>query len=305
MAKFKIGIKCMWLNDGSYANFIGDAQVVEGWVKYLRRRDDVEYVIANGNKNNPKIWNDKPFHAVIHFHPWLPLEIGCLNILYAQNAWPPHAWPGGTVGEFHRCKSRFDGYIFVSEGLREHCEADGPVIPFGSDPEEMYYEYDEKYAHPVCFVGNDIRGRETNERYLLPAISQGLVIYGGPWPAPYAACHRGKIAQEELHKVYSSAKINLNFHHGEHALHGTPNQRLYDILACGGNVLSDYHDGMLPFAGPVLFTDGDEELKNSIRDLVGCECSDEIRKSRRDFILAHHTYAHRVAVLVDYLKGIM
>lgn len=316
MTKLKIGIALAWENGPRIANAVGDHYVAMAWKKYLERRDDVASVAINA----PGAYASDVTHLV-HMQHWLPLHPTAKNVLYMQNAWdgktpvPTRSFrdytPSAmldTVGVFREYKGLYDAFLFPSQGLMDACHdnPDSLVLPFACDHELMRYEYDEKYAAPVVFVGNDIRGEATNERYLIPALPK-LHLYGGPFRDPrLQAVHKGKVPQEDLHKVYSSARVMLDVTHGEWKKHGLANQRVYDILACGGTVLTDNQAVNTFF--PTTVTMGDEDTSHWIRilsNLPDTEDDEAIRQDRRDFILSAHTYEHRVADLMAWLKELV
>ncbi len=284
-------------------NVQGDEAVARAWQKYLSRRDDVEWVRLVG----PDDRIEGECHVVVHFNPFLPLHAGAANVLYLQNAYPPELHPGGTAGVFERTRSRFRGFIFTSTRLKAAC-CDGAVIPFAADPEELYPIPDDRYRHPVAFVGNDIRGPEVNLRYLIPALPFGLVIYGNPaWVPPLAVCCRGKVPQSDLPRVFSSSQVNLNAHIPEHVRYDTVNLRVFEVLASGGFLVSDEIPTLRDeFADAVVCTSGYEDLWARLV----CWLADGEKRSRlategRRLILARHTYAHRVGTLVEYLDQVL
>lgn len=299
--RMRIGIQMMWMNGTGLQNHIGDHGVADAWAKYLRRRDDIESVEVFGGG---RMQND--CDVLINFHPGLPTHARAKNILYSQNAWSEEQHPGGTVGVFNAVKDRYQGYLFPSEKLRQLCGGEGAVIPFAADPERFYYQPDPRFEHPVCFVGNDIRGPEVNEAYLIPAIPHGLVIYGGPYSDPrLQAVHRGRLSEEDLPKAYSSARVNLNLTIPEHAKNGVINSRIYEILACGGVIVTDVGVACDDLHGRrELFVDAE-----SLAWLGGTMCDNDWREKHRtlsrDAILANHTWEHRMSDLMVYLKGIL
>jgi hypothetical protein len=312
--KLKIGLALAWQNDGRHANWIGDAGVAECWAKYLRRRDDVESVTIFGMKTCYAPDTD----CIIHFHHWLRLHPTAKNILYMQNCWSPGCDVPGFVGMIHTgtadvfnvVKHRFDGYLFPCDGLRAACGVEGDVVPFATDAEEFTYQPDDRFKGGLYFVGNDIRGDEANERYLVPALKHGLRIFGGPYRDPrLQAVNGGKLPQEDLPKLYSSAAVVLNVTHPEWRKYSLVNQRLYDINACGGTVVSDYfdrgndEDEMVNFAE--LMTDGYVDMARCIDFCKRFPITDEDRDANRDHILRHHTYEHRAASVVEYVKELL
>lgn len=303
--KLRIGIK-LWrigtLEKKWIGNVNGDEQVARYWRKYLLRSNEVDYVFLYGPADQPH----DSLHVIIHFNPFLEPQPGVRNVLYLQNAFPRENFPGGTIGVFEAVQSRFEGYIFTSQALMAACRP-GAVIPFATDPEVFFPQKSELYSHPVCFVGNDIRGPAVNHRYLIPALPFGLVIYGNTWAPPLSTAVRGKLPDLDLPKVYTSAAINLNAHIAEHVEWDTINLRVYDALACGGFVLSDYVPSLAgAFGEAVVATKGDEDLwakliRYSI-DQVGRQKRVEIG---RKIVLNDHTYQKRMHTLISYLRALL
>jgi len=284
-------------------NVQGDEQVARGWQKYLLRCDEVESVNLYPREGTIK----ETLDALIHFTPFGDLHTGAPNILYLQNAFPPDVFDGGTVGVFRATRDRFDGFLFTSSELARAC-ADGGVVPFATDPEIFFPQADAQLAHRVAFVGNDIRGPEVNHRYFLPALPFGLVIYGNrAWHPPLDRACRGKIAAEDLPKLYSSANVNLNAHITEHVLWNTVNLRVYDILASGGFVISDRTRELEDeFGDSVICTEGEEDLwAKLVRYLADPQARRTFGENGRNLVCDRHTYAERARVVVDFLYDIL
>ena len=306
MKKPIIGIRLNEIHtfDLNYRGFMnGDELIARCWVKYLQRHDQVESVFLYG----PQGAIDEPIDVLIHFNPHLELHPKAKNVLYLQNAFPATDHPGGTVGVFQRACHRFDAYIFTSRKLMESC-APGAIVPFAADPEMFFPQPTGRYALPVTFVGNNIRTFETNQRYLAPALPFGLVIYGGGWHmSPFVTAYRGKLPMDDLAALYTDCAINLNAHIIEHREMNLINMRIYEILACGGFVMSDHVPAVVEeFGDVVVSTDGDEDMWAK---LVRYLPDDAERKRRsiegRRRVLARHSYEYRVDTVCRFLKEIL
>jgi spore maturation protein CgeB len=306
-------------------NVQGDELVARCWSKYLARHPAVGRIVLYG-QGQP---HPGDLDLVIHFHPDLEGHPAARNFLYLQNVFPAELFPGGTLGVFQKVKHRFDGFLFTSQRLMRAC-APGAVIPFATDP-ELFRPGPGTGGSPatasaspgsgsgsgpnrsgprpgapaVTFVGNNIRGERCNQRYLVPALPFGLAIYGNnAWQAPLVAACRGKVPMEELPALYAGSPVNLNAHIPDHVAFDTLNQRLYDILACGGFVISDRIDALESvFEDAVLTTDGDDDLWAKLV----CSLADgDDRRRRADkgrrLVLDRHTYAHRCAAVVEFLQ---
>jgi spore maturation protein CgeB len=284
-------------------NVQGDELIARGWQKYLLRRDDIESVYLYGAAGTIA----EELDVLIHFHPALELHPKVKNILYLQNAFPKEKYSGGTIGVFNKVKEQFNGYIFTSQNLMQAC-ASGAIIPFATDPEFFFYQPSTLYEHPIAFVGNDIRGSIINQRYFVPALPFGLVIYGNrTWKPPLSTACRGKLPMPDLPKLYSSTFINLNAHIQEHIEWNTINSRIYDILACEGFILSDSTESLANvFGEAVVLTEGDEdEWAKLVRYLADTQERRRRAQEGRKIVLSDHTYTNRVETLVTFLKELL
>jgi spore maturation protein CgeB len=149
--------------------------------------------------------------------------------------------------------------------------------------------------------------------YLTAAQAFGLTIYGdGLWGKreysgnlinSYAG--RSLDYETETPDVYAASTINLNLFHPQ-IIEGVP-MRVYDVLACGGFLLSQYR--------PVLeeqFTIGkDLDVFHNPHELAEkvdyyLQYEDErnaIAQHGQQTVLQHHTYSQRLQQIVEWLDG--
>lgn len=305
--KLRLGLRLIGLGTFDVnrpGNMQGDELVGRCWQKYLSRHPQVDSVTLYGRTQA----HPDDVDVVIHFHPDLETHPRARNYLYLQNVFPAELFDGGTVGAFQRAKSRFDGYLFTSERLMKAC-APGAVIPFATDPEQfrpMAAPPGAPAPPAVTFVGNNIRGERCNRRYLEPALPYGLVLYGNNlWQEPLASVCRGKLPMEDLPALYAQCPVNLNAHIPDHIAFDTLNQRLYDILACGGFVISDRIDSLeTVFEDAVMTTEGDDDLWARL----AMSLADPAERRRRAdlgrrLVLERHTFAERSAAVMQYLAA--
>jgi spore maturation protein CgeB len=308
MKKFKIGIHLLGIDTfdiNKPGNFQGDELIGRGWQKYLARYEQIERADIYGAQD--AMMDD--LDVVIHFNPFIDKHPTAKNILYLQNAYPKEDYKGGTVGVFNYFKDKFDGYIFTSERLMKSC-ADGAVVPFATDPEIFQPEPSGEYDLPVSFVGNaNVRSHYTNQRYFAPALPFGLVVYGNMWQdyPPISKAWKGRLPMPDLCKLYTGSHINLNAHITQHYEMDTINLRIYDILACGGFIISDHVDSLQEtFGDVVVITDGYEDEWAKIAYYLS---NPELRKKKaeegRKLVLSHHSYEHRMKTVVKYLEEIL
>lgn len=113
-------------------------------------------------------------------------------------------------------------------------------VPQFTNPEKFYPDPDPALAVDILFVGSNWHDR-TSLRYALEA-GFTVAVYGYNWqgivpPEMYKAPY---IANTELNRYYSSAKIVLNDHRPDMKDFGFVNNRIYDATAAGALVISDY-----------------------------------------------------------------
>jgi hypothetical protein len=272
------------------ANVQGDEMVARAWAKYLSRDPRVERAELNGLE---------PADACVSFTPFAKGTSG-LQVLYLQNVFPEPEWPG-TVEMFTRARPHFDAFVFPSPGLRDRC-CDGLVLQFAVDP-EIYFPRGKADAPPVVFVGNNIRDRETTERYILACRDQGLAVFGNQAAWNDAVC-RGKCSVEDEATMYANAGVCLNVHLREHLEFGCFNFRIFAALACGGFVISDRSPQLeAEFGGCIQFTDGGDDLRQLVDlYLAHPEWTQPYRDAGRRLVLERHTFAHRMTELVNWLE---
>jgi len=108
----------------------------------------------------------------------------------------------------------------------------------------------------------------------------------------------------DLPRFYPCSKINFNC--TSRQMIGAVNQRVFDVPACGGFLLTDYREQMENLfdldTEAVVFRSAED-----VPDLVGSLLADEPRRRRvaeaaRRRILAEHTYARRVAALLAVMR---
>lgn len=113
-------------------------------------------------------------------------------------------------------------------------------VPQFTNPEKFYPAPDAAYQTDILFVGSNWHDR-TSLRYALES-GFTVAVYGYHWQNKIPAeMYKGEyIANTELNRHYSSAKIVLNDHRPDMKAAGFVNNRIYDATAAGALVISDY-----------------------------------------------------------------
>ena len=153
--------------------------------------------------------------------------------------------------------------------------------PQFTNPEKFFYEFDKTKAHDILFVG-----RPGYERISAKwAIESGfdVALYGNGWQdkAPIEFFKGDYIDNEELHKYYASSKIVLNDTRGDMKKAGFISNRVFDVTASGGFLISDYMEEIEQFYGdsiPMFKTK--EELKELI-DYYLAHPDERIKKAKK------------------------
>jgi GT2 family glycosyltransferase len=184
-----------------------------------------------------------------------------------------------------------------------------PVEPMlqCTEPSRFRLDEDEAAETEVLFVGNS-RGRL--RPIVRDALAAGvdLTLYGAHWrklvpPEVVAGDH---IPNEHLPRAYRTAGVVLNDHWSDMRRDGFLSNRLFDLAACGANVVSDAVEGIDEvFEGLVRTYDDPDQLGPVIA--AALERRGEERDRRRELaarIAEEHSFAARAKRLVQVVEGL-
>lgn len=319
-----IGFYMKWekgLSSQPRRNVIGEEYYIEAMCRCLRELSGVESAELYAPNHLP----EKKIDVMVHLNDTAPMGVADRNVLYPQNG---HA-QGSDVALEELTKNGYDGYILLSEKLINVHRSkgfDGAHIPYGADI-ELFYPRDKDLSLEcdVSYAGNDIKGKERTERYLLPATRFNLGLYGN-WAignpvrndilsrfglSPYeryritlSKMSRGNISPERLPMLYSSSRINLNVTQQDAVDWDFWILRPLEVMACGGFLISDRIPCLeREFAGGAVFTDGGEGLVKNIEYYLDNEDERE-RIARRgiEIVRERHSIKDRARDLYEYLR---
>jgi len=166
---------------------------------------------------------------------------------------------------------------------------------------------EDRYRHPIVMVANHNRTREEVERYILPLLPLGLVIYGHGWERePELAASgvlRGGIHPSEVPALYSSCDLVLSCHTAWHRNNDVPTSRLWEATCCGATLLSDkVPTAEKLFAETIAFNDGGDDLVRQAQALL----ADPARRramaaGARERVEAGLTFRHHARRLLEFL----
>lgn len=269
----------------------------------------------------------EPIDVMVYLNDNSPYEKHARrHVLYWQNGYAKHS-AGSMVERIGQ--RQYDGYIFFSRKLLDIHRSrgkEGLFLPFGVDLDAFYPKAkDTRLSHEVAYVGNDIKGDQATMRYLYPAVDFDFGLYGNwkipvarykfwknwGWKAPYKKVFekisRGKIPQEDVPSLYSTAKINLNCTIESCIEWDVITLRTYEVLACKGFLITD----IVPVAwetmqGCMVFTQGAAQLKEQIKYYLAHEdqrC--QIAQAGYEYVLKHASIDVRARELMEYLGKVV
>ncbi|GHT87338.1 hypothetical protein FACS1894137_14490 [Spirochaetia bacterium] len=323
----RVGFYISW-NIGSLeaknGNVIGEELLCRSFIKYLHKNYDITVDLYA-----PNHLPDSKLDIMIYMNDDIPnIQWAAKNIIYLQNGFES----GGDLVLKNIQKRGYDGYIFYSHKLFElnkELGGQGIYLPFSADTEEFYPRApNPSYAFDCAYVGNDIKGKERSERFILPALNYNFGLFGY-WPKrtlkqqikqclgfskpmytyqiQLSEIARGKIPQSEVPVLYSSAKINLNCTIQDCVDMNTITSRTFEVLACKGFLITD----KVPIAEELLkdcvvFTNGGQELAEQIEYYLAYpEKCRKIAERGYQYTIKYATREARVKELYDYLIKIV
>ena len=181
-------------------------------------------------------------------------------------------------------------------------------LPQGMDPEvdRPASEVPEAYRTEVAFIGN---GRHPHRLPVLRAVAGAarLQIRGPGWePAagtpPVAG---GPVYGVEYARAVAGAAISLGINAVAEMsrLTGSASNRMWKVMGCGGFYLGEWVGGMDAFAREgehcAWYRTPDEAVAQVRRYLADPAARARIAEAGRRHALAHHTYAHRVGLVLE------
>lgn len=148
---------------------------------------------------------------------------------------------------YHKINPRI---VEVSNIILSSLDMNQTFVLDGIVPQQISEIDDLKYTgNLVTYIEN--KAAYLRRKYYLDSLAdQNLHIFGDAewanpaWVGKAASCYTGKRLDyfTELPRLYATAKINLNIFHPQCV--SAPNPRVYDVLACGGFLLTSHNPGL-------------------------------------------------------------
>lgn len=210
-----------------------------------------------------------------------------------------------TIDEYNL----YNYVYFASERMKRKI---GPKLKSNSDvllqcvdEETMTYVEKNEKEYELLFVGNSRHVYRQILKDLLPT-EHKLSVYGRQWEEfpvqEYVVSDY--INNEEVGQAYHDAKILLNDHWDDMKKLGIISNRIFDALAVGAFVISDYMPEIDElFGGAVVTYKTKEELREKIDYYLShAKERDEIAKKGQHDVLNNHTFAKRIKKIVDLIE---
>lgn len=319
----KLGFYIKWPQGSlkSKQNVLGDELIANAMCRSLSKNSNVHSCELFSPNHLP----DQKLDVMVYLNDTKPNnDWASKHVLYLQNAYGKGS--DKTITKLH--KYGYDGYAFISEKLLQFHNKSGKrgiFLPFGVDIDTFYpREPDSEYEFDVAYVGNDIKGEYRTNKYLFPAAKFNMGLFGN-WKIPHARfliwknwkkqpeyrrvfekITRGKIPQEEVPVLYSSAKINLNCTIQDCVDWDVITLRTYEVLACKGFLISDKTQiAEKTMSNCMVFTDGDEDMSEKIEYYLDHENErKKIAQNGYKYVIKNATIDARMNEFLKYIEDI-
>jgi len=169
------------------------------------------------------------------------------------------------------------------------------VLLQATDPERFNLNVGKMAHHELLFVGNSRSIYRPVVKFLVEG-GYDLAIYGLGWENFVDAAHiKGRnILNTELGSYYAGANVVFNDHWQSMSSNGFISNRLYDCVACGSFVISDFVEGIDQIFGQSVYQYKDFSGIKSMLASRERWPTKEVLRSSSEYILANHTYGARM-----------
>lgn len=152
--------------------------------------------------------------------------------------------------------------------------------------------------HDLIFLGNARASRSDGRAIVRDMIRTGLdfKVWGNLWESLLPAENYGGGYWDygRLEELYASAKITLNDHHPDMEREGFVSNKVFDILASGGFVISGKNKGIAPlFEDAVPEYESADHLKAMVKYYLGHPDERQRLMAKGQKIARTHTYGQR------------
>ena len=184
-------------------------------------------------------------------------------------------------------------------------------IPQFTKIDHFYPAYKEEYKSKILYIANQWRGLDTRKTVKY-AINNNIEIdvYGLNWKDRLDENNKhllkgDYISNDELKYYYSSADIVLNDTRDDMIEAGFISNRIFDVTACGGFIISDYIEGIEEIYGDAIpMYKTEEEFVELVKYYLEHEEErKEKAKRAQEITKKHFTSDKIVAKMLEIMKG--
>lgn len=190
------------------------------------------------------------------------------------------------------------------------------VLPFGAQVKiHNPIDKDKEKLGEVAFAGTwynngHLDRRKNMENILKPALKYNFHIYDRNYnftasksytfPDIFQPCNKGCIPYEQMYQTYKKYNVFLNVN----SIDDSPtmfSRRVFELLACGTNVISSYSLGIENmFSEVVKLSRNEEDTQKYLEFLLkDKELSDRLALQGQREVFSKHTYTHRFESILD------
>lgn len=169
-----------------------------------------------------------------------------------------------------------------------------------------FREHENHPDTPGVFVGNS---RDEYREIVRWSVEGGLdlQIFGQRWQnfVPAEMIKKENVSNHELADVYVGGRFVLNDHWASMRDFGIISNRIFDVVACGGRLVSDYIDSVGPLLGNVVeMVKSQEELKATL-DRPISQTSRAHRRAASDLVHKEHSFDARARQIVSHIGDML
>ena len=174
------------------------------------------------------------------------------------------------------------------------------VLPQATDRSRFHTHPEVSRTDEVLFVGNS---RNADRPIVRRTAAAGvpLSVYGGRWDGwiPPEVVKGEYVPNEELSARYAAAGVVLNDHWESMRDHGYVSNRIYDVLASGGALLSDHLPSIPRIFGDWVATVGADD---DIVDAVETARSAIVGTDAAQWVAEHHSLDERASSILAHVE---
>lgn len=177
--------------------------------------------------------------------------------------------------------------------------------------DKFYPAYDEKYKTKILFVANQWPDSETRKTVKY-AVNNNIEIdiYGVNWEDKLSNDKKhwvkdSQISNDELKYYYSSADIVLNDTREDMIEAGFISNRIFDVTACGGFIISDYIEGIEEIYGDAVPMYKTEEEFVKLIEYYLAHPEERKEKAKRAYEITRKNFDSDAVVskMLDIMRG--